>query len=412
MIVIASLALLTLGRNGIRPYKIHEGLRRLGGRNLQDDSDCACLMKQECNSLGKCAVNEGVCSDVEESNGTLFSVKACEAADDFVWRCGLGVLLSTAAGMCTLIGASIVYFEPLLQMASNKFLAVGMGFAGGIMMFISLYEIISKSEEGFTSAENGGTYAKLYAIMAFTLGVLMMYGVEYLVHKLTGYTKDDVACDIKNAGSNGGCCNLDLDQAKAERNSKLSGDVKDVEIMTKDGDENNQNEDEKSRDQKLAMTGFITALAVGLHNFPEGMAAFFGTFTDDGVAVSLVFAIALHNIPEGLCVAVPVYFGSGSKHKGFLAALLSGLSEPIGALIGWGILAGSQGSNDGITIVTTDDNIVFGLMFGIIAGMMVMIVVREILPTAYRVDSQDKCTTHSFVCGMIIMGLSIFLIEL
>merc|ERR1712176_1211257 len=119
--------------------------------------------------------------------------------------------------------------------------------------------------------------------------------------------------------------------------------------------------------------GINTAAAIAIHNFPEGLATFVATLAEPAVGVTLAIAIGIHNIPEGLCVALPIYYATGSRIKGFLWALLSGISEPVGALIGYAIIK-----------ATGDDmnQIVYGILYGLVAGMMIMIVVLELLPTA------------------------------
>merc|ERR1712008_9271 len=116
------------------------------------------------------------------------------------------------------------------------------------------------------------------------------------------------------------------------------------------------------------------------------------------MGLNTALAIAIHNIPEGLCVALPIYYATESKLKGFVWALLSGLSEPIGAFIGWLIIKG-----------TGDDmnQAVYGVLFGVVAGMMVMIVLLELLPTASKYDPQDSVVTTSLVIGMLVMAASL-----
>ena len=118
---------------------------------------------------------------------------------------------------------------------------------------------------------------------------------------------------------------------------------------------------------------------------------------DPSVGISLAIAIAIHNIPEGLCVAVPIYYATGNKRQAFLWATLSGVTEPIGALIGWLALRGEVGE-------TT-----YGILFGLVGGMMVMICLHELIPTAHRYDPDDKIVTNSVIIGMIVMAFSLVL---
>ena len=159
------------------------------------------------------------------------------------------------------------------------------------------------------------------------------------------------------------------------------------------------NEDVKAEQEnkQLIRMGINTALAIGLHNFPEGLATFVAALNDPGVGAVLAIAIGIHNIPEGLCVALPIYYATGNRWKAFLWACLSGVSEPIAALLGWAVLANS------FTHQT------YAILFGLVAGMMVVISVRELLPTAHRYDPEDTVVTFSFIGGMAIMALSLIL---
>jgi zinc transporter ZupT len=149
--------------------------------------------------------------------------------------------------------------------------------------------------------------------------------------------------------------------------------------------------------KKLLRMSLNTALAIGIHNFPEGLATFVAALGDPKVGAVLAVAIAIHNIPEGLCVAMPVYYATGNRWKAFGWAMLSGMSEPVAALLGWAVLASSFSDT------------LYGLLFGMVAGMMVVISTRELLPTAHRYDPEDCVVTYAFISGMCIMALSLVL---
>ena len=156
-----------------------------------------------------------------------------------------------------------------------------------------------------------------------------------------------------------------------------------------------------SNDRKLLMRmSMNTAIAIGLHNFPEGLATFVAALSDPQVGAVLAVAIAIHNIPEGLCVALPVYYATGSRRKAFGWAILSGLSEPLAAVFGYLILANAVTGT------------AYGILFGVVAGMMVMISTRELLPTAHRYDPTDRVVSYSFIFGMSILALSLVLFVL
>lgn len=146
--------------------------------------------------------------------------------------------------------------------------------------------------------------------------------------------------------------------------------------------------------------GTSTALAIAIHNFPEGLATFVAALEDPKVGAVLAIALGIHNIPEGLCVALPVYYATGNRMKGFLWGLVSGLTEPIGALIGWLVLANMMSDK------------VYAALFGLVAGMMTFISIRELIPTAYRYDPKDTVVTYFTIFGMFIMAISLVLFKL
>lgn len=142
--------------------------------------------------------------------------------------------------------------------------------------------------------------------------------------------------------------------------------------------------------------GIFTALAIAIHNFPEGLATFVSAMQEPSVAIPIVVAIAIHNIPEGIAVSVPIYQATGSKMKAFLYSFLSGLAEPIGALIGWFIL------------MPIMNDIVFGIIFAGVAGIMVFISFDELLPAA-REYGEHHLSIYGFISGMMVMAISLLL---
>jgi len=149
--------------------------------------------------------------------------------------------------------------------------------------------------------------------------------------------------------------------------------------------------------QELMRMSVNTALAIGIHNFPEGLATFVATLNDPSVGAVLAVAIAIHNIPEGLSVAMPLYYATGDRWGSFKWAVISGLAEPVAALLGWAVLA------------SCFSNKTYGILFGMVAGMMVIVTCKELLPTAHRADPGDTVVTYAFITGMCIMALSLVL---
>lgn len=194
---------------------------------------------------------------------------------------------------------------------------------------------------------------------------------------------------------------------KVDKGEDSWGGVQDNELKS---DESNDESDDAEKgdtaaaklaqekeNKKIMSMSINTAVAIALHNFPEGLATFVAALNDPKVGAVLAVAIAIHNIPEGICVALPVYYATGSRCKAFGWALLSGISEPIAALLGWAILSS----------VFSDKT--YAILFGGVAGMMVIISIRELLPTAHRYDPEDSVVTYSFMAGMVLMAFSLVL---
>ena len=154
--------------------------------------------------------------------------------------------------------------------------------------------------------------------------------------------------------------------------------------------------EEMVKKDKLIRMGLFTAMAMAIHNFPEGMATFVSAYHEPEIAIPIVAAIAIHNIPEGIAVSVPIYQATGSKKKAFMYSFLSGLAEPVGALIGWLIL---------LPIMS---DAVFGIIFAAVAGIMVFISVDELLPSA-REYGEHHLSIYGLIAGMIVMAVSLLL---
>ena len=152
--------------------------------------------------------------------------------------------------------------------------------------------------------------------------------------------------------------------------------------------------------RKLVKMGLSTAVAIAIHNFPEGLATFVAALHDPNVGAVLAVAIGIHNIPEGLCVALPIYYATGNRWKAFMWGCLSGISEPIAALLGWAVLAQAMADE------------AYAILFGLVSGMMVIISLKELLPTAHRYDPEDSVVTYSLIAGMVIIALSLVLFKI
>ena len=142
--------------------------------------------------------------------------------------------------------------------------------------------------------------------------------------------------------------------------------------------------------------GMFSALAIAIHNFPEGLATFMAAMKDPTLGISIAMAIAIHNIPEGIAVSVPIYYATKSRKKAFWYSFLSGLAEPVGAIVGFVLLRS----------VINDAS--FGLVFAAVAGIMVYISFDELLPTAEEYG-EHHIAISGLIAGMVIMGVSLAL---
>lgn len=368
---------------------------------------------------------------------------------------GIAFVLVIAAGLCTALGGAAVYSERLVQLSSKPVLAAGLGFAAGVMLDASFLDIFPKSSDAFEAHGEEPAYAYLLASLCLFFGMALLYVLVCFAHMLDpdeshhssqnadpqlSYTipKDSGtqvdSCHSQNEASQPRSCTIgagessigkqpvDVDSAPSSSGLQSGSDITDssgVQLPMKPECEQ-QGHDQSSMprvfddgdlaaasprpvaEKQLKRMGLKTAAAIAIHNAPEGLATFVAYIADPTVGVTLAIAIAFHNIPEGLCVALPIYYSTGNRHKGFLLSFLSGVTEPIGALVGW------------IIILATGKDVnqlVYGILFGVVAGMMIMIAFLELLPTAHRYDPQDRVVTKSVVCGMIVMQTSLVLLQ-
>ena len=154
--------------------------------------------------------------------------------------------------------------------------------------------------------------------------------------------------------------------------------------------------EEFARNHRLLRVGVMTALAIGIHNFPEGLATFVSALHDPSLGLAIAIAIAIHNIPEGIAVSVPVFYATQDRKKAFLYSFLSGLAEPVGAVIGY------------LVLLPFMSPVVMGVVFGLVAGIMVFISIDELLPAA-REYGEHHLSIYGLVAGMAVMAVSLLL---
>lgn len=258
--------------------------------------------------------------------------------------------LTLFAGLATGIGSLIAFFA---SRTNTKFLSVSLGFSAGVMIYVSMVEIFVKAKTALTDAHGESTGYWL-TLAGFFGGMIFMAALDRILPQLEN-----------------------------------PHEVKTVEDM-----ETGPTNDQYAHLRKM---GIFTALAIGIHNFPEGIATFMSAIQDPNLGVAIAIAVAIHNIPEGIAVSVPIYYATGSRKKAFKYSVLSGISEPVGAIAAWLILMPFMSDT------------LFGITFAGVAGIMVFISLDELLPAAKRYD-QAHLSIYGLVAGMAVMAISLVLI--
>lgn len=255
--------------------------------------------------------------------------------------------LTLFAGLCTGIGSFIAFF---VKKANYNMLSSAMGFSAGVMIYISFVELFPQGIAALIP-EYGERNGTLLATFAFFGGILF----TTLIDKMVPHFENPHEFDKKSEP--------DADEAHYK---------------------------------SLYRMGVFTALVIGVHNFPEGMATFMGALKDPHLGYTIALAVAIHNIPEGIAVSTPIFYATGNRRKAFLLSITSGLAEPIGALVGY------------IVLRPYLSDTVFGLVFAAIAGVMVFISFDQLLPASRQYGGHHRYM-YGLIAGMGIMALSLVL---
>nr|WP_321260098.1 zinc transporter ZupT [uncultured Pseudodesulfovibrio sp.] len=263
--------------------------------------------------------------------------------------------LTVFAGLSTGIGSAIAFFA---RQTNTKFLSLALGFSAGVMIYVSFVEIMVKAKDALTT-ELGEVTASWVTVLSFFGGIAFIAIIDKLV---PSYENPHEMHSIE-----------EMDQGKE-----------------------NLPKDETHNFDKLRRTGIFAAIAIAIHNFPEGLATFTAALTDPALGMAIAVAIAIHNIPEGIAVSIPLYYATGDRKKAFLYSFLSGLSEPVGALIGY------------LVLMPFFSPTLFGVLFAGVAGIMVFISFDELLPAAEEFG-EHHLSVYGLIAGMAVMALSLLL---
>ena len=270
----------------------------------------------------------------------------------------IAFLLTLFAGLSTSIGAILAFFS---KEKNYTILSIGMGFSAGVMIYVSFMEILKKSQESFTTLFQNDILAETITLLCFFAGI----GLSAFIDRM-------------------------IPQDVNPHEPKSYSELQELKL---------DNQNSVIKNNSLHRTGIFTALAIGIHNFPEGFATFVSALDNLTLGITVALAIAVHNIPEGMAVSLPIYHATGNKKKAFWYATLSGFAEPIGAIVGFFLLFPIMGEAT------------LGITFGIVAGIMIYISFDELLPAA-RVYGNAHTTILGLVFGMFIMAGSLLLFKL
>ena len=251
------------------------------------------------------------------------------------------------SGLSTGIGGMIVFFYKKIN---EKLFAFALGLSAGVMILISFGEFIPSSSKILTEAM-GNKDGLIMLWLCFFIGIFSIGIIDRLIPSIENPHEIHPIDNIEKPAPKG---------------------------------------------KKLMRMSVLTAIAIAVHNFPEGIATLISAVENPTLGILIAFAVAIHNIPEGIAVAVPIYQVTQSRKKAFLTSLLSGLAEPIGAIVAYLIL---------MPYITP---VLLGQIFAIISGIMVFISLDELLPATHAYG-EHHASIYGLITGMAIMALSLII---
>ncbi|HOJ03148.1 MAG TPA: zinc transporter ZupT [Bacteroidota bacterium] len=257
--------------------------------------------------------------------------------------------LTVFAGLSTGIGSALAFFA---KRTNTRFLSLSMGFSAGVMIYVSMVEIFVKAKDSLIEAlgVTGGNWA---TVGGFFGGIALIAVIDKLVPSGDNPHEMRMVEEIPAAGA--------------------QPDMR-----------------------RLMRTGMFSAIAIAIHNFPEGLATFLSAMKDPTLGIPIAVAVAIHNIPEGIAVSIPVFYATNNRKRAFLLSFGSGLAEPVGAILGYFIL------------LQFFSDVVFGIVFASVAGIMVFISLDELLPGA-REYGEHHLAIYGLIAGMVVMAISLLL---
>lgn len=254
------------------------------------------------------------------------------------------LLMTLLAGLSTVVGGFLTFF---VKRTNIKALSIGLGFSAGVMIFLSFTEILKSSNEMLVSFFP--KYSQWFVFVGFAIGIITAILIDYFI---PDHIDEDLFCAQENC----------------------------------------------LRHHRIKRAGLLTAIAISVHNFPEGMATFFVGTQNITLGISVALAIGLHNIPEGIAVALPIYHATGKKRLAIWYTFLSGISEPIGALLGL------------FALQYFLPNAAIGILFAAVAGIMVYISFDTLLPLS-REYGDGHYSVFGIMFGIFFIWASLLLLK-
>lgn len=267
----------------------------------------------------------------------------------------IAFILTILAGLATGIGSIIAFF---IKEKSMKVLTFAMGFAAGVMLYVSFTEILPEATHKLAEAYGNEKTANIYAVLAFFAGMLLVGIIDKLIPTAEN-----------------------PHEFKHSHSTTVNRQDSNQELQQKD---------------KLMRIGILTALALAIHNFPEGIATFVAALEDPALGTTIAVAIAIHNIPEGIAVSMPIFYATGDRKKAFFYSFLSGVVEPLGAILGY------------LFLIEYLNDEILGLLLSGVAGIMVFISLDQLLPAAEEYG-EHHLSIYGLVLGMAVMAFSLIL---
>jgi len=262
--------------------------------------------------------------------------------------------LTLFAGLSTGIGSGIAFFT---KQTNTRFLSMALGFSAGVMLYVSFVEIFPKARDVLIGTDEipqfGEQLGTWLTVLSFFGGVLFIAIIDKLIPEAENPHEVHLVEELENP---------------------------------------------KKNNPALMKMGLFTALAIAIHNFPEGLATFTSALSDPALGIPIAVAIAIHNIPEGIAVSIPVYYATGNRKKAFWLSFMSGIAEPVGAIVGFLLLMP----------VVHEHPYIMGIIFAAVAGIMVFISLDELLPTAEKYG-EHHLSIYGLIAGMGVMAISLLM---